>query len=376
MKRDTGYLIAAWLIAFGACTPEKKPDAEPGATTLKYATGFTVTQEGNLKRITITTPYPGAKEEITYLLVAQDESAPLSDANTQVIHVPIQSIVCTSTTHIPLLDYLDETNSLIGFPTTDYISSKKMRSRIDREEITDLGIDKGMNLELLYSLKPDLVMSYTMTGDLGQLNKLKELGIPVVVNAEYLETHPLGRAEWIKFMALFFNKEREADSVFNEIEREYLATQQRVAQAAQRPTVLSGIVYGDTWFMPGGKNYAARLLADAGTNYLWRETDSNSFLELSFESVYDKAKNADFWIGVGSFNSLAEIQAADSRYALFKPFQQGNVYTYNVRKGAKGGSEFLELGYLRPDWILKDLVKIAHPELLPDYELYFHAQLK
>ncbi|MBL7862748.1 MAG: ABC transporter substrate-binding protein [Cyclobacteriaceae bacterium] len=376
MKRDTGYLIAAWLIAFGACTPEKKPDAEPGATTLKYATGFTVTQEGNLKRITITTPYPGAKEEITYLLVAQDESAPLSDANTQVIHVPIQSIVCTSTTHIPLLDYLDETNSLIGFPTTDYISSKKMRSRIDREEITDLGIDKGMNLELLYSLKPDLVMSYTMTGDLGQLNKLKELGIPVVVNAEYLETHPLGRAEWIKFMALFFNKEREADSVFNEIEREYLATQQRVAQAAQRPTVLSGIVYGDTWFMPGGKNYAARLLADAGTNYLWRETDSNSFLELSFESVYDKAKNADFWIGVGSFNSLAEIQAADSRYALFKPFQQGSVYTYNVRKGAKGGSEFLELGYLRPDWILKDLVKIAHPELLPDYELYFHAQLK
>lgn len=376
MKRDTGYLIAAWLIAFGACTPEKKPDAEPGATTLKYATGFTVTQEGNLKRITITTPYPGAKEEITYLLVAQDESAPLSDANTQVIHVPIQSIVCTSTTHIPLLDYLDETNSLIGFPTTDYISSKKMRSRIDREEITDLGIDKGMNLELLYSLKPDLVMSYTMTGDLGQLNKLKELGIPVVVNAEYLETHPLGRAEWIKFIALFFNKEREADSVFNEIEREYLATQQRVAQAAQRPTVLSGIVYGDTWFMPGGKNYAARLLADAGTNYLWRETDSNSFLELSFESVYDKAKNADFWIGVGSFNSLAEIQAADSRYALFKPFQQGSVYTYNVRKGAKGGSEFLELGYLRPDWILKDLVKIAHPELLPDYELYFHAQLK
>lgn len=376
MKRETACLVAAWLIAFGACAPEKKQDAKPAATTLKYATGFIVTQETNLKRITISTPYPGAKEEFNYLLVPQGESAPVADANTQVIHVPIQNIVCTSTTHIPLLDYLNETTSLIGFPTTDYISSEKMRARIDRQEITDLGIDKGMNLELLYSLKPDLVMSYTMTGDLGQLNKLKELGIPVVVNAEYLETHPLGRAEWIKFMALFFNKEREADSVFNEIECEYLATQQRVAQATQQPTVLSGIVYGDTWFMPGGKNYAARLLADAGTNYLWRETDSNSFLELSFESVYDKAKNADFWIGVGSFNSLAEIQAADSRYALFKPFQQGNVYTYNARKGAKGGSEFLELGYLRPDWILKDLVKIAHPELLPEYELYFHAQLK
>lgn len=365
-----------FLVSLNACVPKSETSINSIATELKYATGFTLLREGNVVRVKVTQPYPGATEGYQYLLVPEGEPVPAHEMDLQVIRTPIKKIVCTSTTHIPLLDYLNETNSLIGFPTTDYISSEKMRARIDRQEVTDLGIDKGMNLELLYSLKPDLVMSYTMTGDLGQLNKLKELGIPVVVNAEYLETHPLGRAEWIKFMALFFNKEQEADSVFNEIEREYLATQQRVAKAAQQPSVLSGIVYGDTWFMPGGKNYAARLLADAGTNYLWRETDSNSFLELSFESVYDKAKNADIWIGVGSFNSLAEIQAADSRYTLFNPFQQGSVYTYNARKGAKGGSEFLELGYLRPDLILKDLVKIAHPELLPEYELYFHAQLK
>jgi iron complex transport system substrate-binding protein len=127
--------------------------------------------------------------------------------------------------------------------------------------------------------------------------------------------------------------------------------------------------------MPAGKNYAARLFSDAGMDYLWKDTESNGFLELSFESVYAKAKEADLWIGVGSFNSLQEIEATESRYGLFKPFLQKQVFSYDVRKGAKGGSEFLELGYLRPDLILKDLVKIAHPELLPDYELFFHKRL-
>ncbi len=251
-----------------------------------------------------------------------------------------------------------------------------MRKRIDEGKVKDLGIDKGMNLELLATLKPSMVMGYSMNYDLGQLKKIQELGFPIVVNAEYLEKHPLGRAEWIKFMALFFNKEKAADSVFRFIEEEYTRTNALVKGVAGRPSVMSGIVYGDTWFLPGGQNYAAKLLDDAACHYLWKEDRSNGFLELSFESVYEKAKEADLWIGVGSFRSLAEIKAAEERYTRFKPFKQGKVYTYNARQGAKGGSEFLELGYLRPDLILKDLVKIAHPELMPGYSLYFYGQLK
>ena len=290
--------------------------------------------------------------------------------------MPVKNIVCTSTTHIPLLDYINETDKLIGFPTTDYISSIKMRQRVDASLIKDLGIDKGMNLEALYSLKPSLVMGYTMGKDLGQLKKIQELKIPVVINAEYLEKHPLGRAEWIKFMALFFGKEKEADSVFNSIEKEYLSTEAIAKEVKIRPTVLSGILYGDAWFMPGGQNYAARLLYDAGCNYLWASDSTSGFLQVGFETVFTKAKQADLWIGVGSFKNLNEIKASEERYSLFKPFREKQVFTYNAREGAKGGSEFLELGYLRPDLILKDLVKIAHPDLLPDYKLYFHKRLE
>ncbi|MDL5046407.1 ABC transporter substrate-binding protein [Oscillatoria amoena NRMC-F 0135] len=353
-----------------------KPPVALNKNYLKYASGFTITNVEEAKLIEVLNPYPGATTAFRYLLVQRGKPAPLVDEGVQIIEVPIQTIVCTSTTHIPLLDYLNETHSLIGFTTLDYISSEKARKRIDEGRVQELGIDKGMDLERLALLKPDVVMAYTMTSDIGQFKKIQALGIHVVINAEYLEKHPLGRAEWIKLMALFYNKEQVADSIFSTIEQEYLRIQALAETETTKPTVLSGILYRDVWFLPGGQNYAARLLSDAGCRYLWGDDSSNDFLELSFESVYERAHNADLWIGVASFTSLPEMAASDRRYEQFKPFAEKQVYTYNVRKGAKGGSEFLEIGYLRPDIILKDLVRIAHPNLLPDHNLYFHAPLK
>jgi iron complex transport system substrate-binding protein len=377
MKATAIIFVVVLLIG---CQAEKKsPDVinvSALQTTLKYAQGFKVSMVDGYKLVEVTYPYQGATSGYRYLLVPQDQEIPNHEPDVKIIRTPLQSIVCTSTTHIPLLDYLDETESLIGFPTTDYISSEKMRERVDAGNVKELGKDSGLNMELLTMLKPGMVMGYTMSSDYGQFKKIEELGIPVVINAEYLEKHPLGRAEWIKFMALFFNKETKADSIFQIIEKSYFDMQKLAASAANKPTVLCGIVYGDAWFLPGGQNYAAKLMKDASCQYLWEEDSSQGFLELSFESIFDKANQADLWIGVGTFSTLKEIEAADHRYARFKAFQAKQVYTNVARKGAKGGSEFLELGYLRPDIILKDLVKIAHPELMPHDTLYFHKKLE
>jgi len=300
---------------------------------------------------------------------------PTHAADVTVVHTPVRSIVCTSTTHIPHLDYLGVSSKLVGFPTTDYISSEIMRQRIDAGLVKDLGVDHSMDSEALFALKPDVVMGYTMAPGLGSLKKIKDRGIPVVVNAEYLEPHPLGRAEWIKFTALFFGRQHQADSVFKIVEDEYLRGAGLVKNETVKPTVMCGILYGDTWFAPGGKNHAAQLLYDAGAQYVWQADASQGFLEISFESMYRQAGQADLWIGVGSFKSKSEMAAAESRYALFKPFQTGQVYTYDGRKGKKGGSEFLELGYLRPDIVLMDLVAIVHPGKLPGYTPYFHRKI-
>jgi iron complex transport system substrate-binding protein len=373
-------ILSFILLALHGCESKKVTQPEhvipPTTTSLHYAEGFRVSLQDGCKLVEVLYPYQGATAGYKYLLVPKEKEIPAHDADVKIIRTPLASVVCTSTTHIPLLDYLDETNTLVGFPTTDYISSEKVRKRIDEGKVQELGVDKGINLERLAVLKPDMLMGYAMSSDYGQFKKMEELGVPVVINAEYLEKHPLGRAEWIKFMAVFFNREKKADSIFQIIEENYLATQKLVGQATAQPSVVMGIVYGDAWFLPGGQNYASKMLKDAGCNYLWSDNPSQGYLELSFESVFEKANKADLWIGVGTYASLREIEDADHRYAKFKAFQQKKVYTYDARRGAKGGSEFMELGYLRPDIILNDLVKIAHPELLPDYTLYFHGKLE
>jgi iron complex transport system substrate-binding protein len=363
------------FIAAGCSRPTEQAVSVQASSSIKYAKGFTVRKEHNATWVTVTQPYQGATSGFEYLLIPKGSTAPQHAASTQVIEVPIETIVCTSTTHIPHLDYLGVSDKLTGFPTTDYISSETTRKIIDAGKVKDLGIDNGMNLEILYTLHPSMVMAYSMTADLGQLKKVQEMGTPVIINGEYMEADVLGRAEWIKFTALFFGKEKVADSVFNMIETEYNNTRSKITAVDKQPSVLLGTVYGDAWFMPGGRNYAANVLKDAGANYLWANDSTRGWLEISFESVYDKAKNADLWI-VGSFDTFEELKSADKRYALFKPFGAKQIYNYNARRGAKGGNDFLELGYMRPDIILKDLVKIAHPELLPEHQLYFHKKLE
>jgi iron complex transport system substrate-binding protein len=353
---------------------ESKEDL-PVVQSTEFAKGFTVKKLGVSTEVTLLEPYPNSTKSIKYLLVPKTEKIPTHAADVTVIRTPIESIVCTSTSHIALLDHLNALDLLVGFPSTDLISSVKARQRIDSGYVTDLGIDNAMNIESLVGLQPDLVMGYSIAGDMSKLDKIKSFGIPVVINAEYLENHPLGRAEWIKYMALFLGKEREADSIFTAIKNEYLNYQRIVENVKTKPTVISGILYGDTWFLPGGQNYGAKIFKDAGYHYLWDDDTSNGFLKLSFETVLSRGKDADYWIGVGNFKSRAEMKSSEGRYSLFQAFQRSSIYTYDARVGVTGGSEYLELGYSRPDIILKDLIKIAHPELLPGYELYFHKKL-
>ncbi|MEQ8243175.1 ABC transporter substrate-binding protein [Fulvivirga sp.] len=373
-------LLLILFIALISCdqtsSNERENSASDKVLELKYATGFAIEYFDGYKIVEVKRPYMNAKTSFKYILVSDESKVPTSLKNERIIQVPIKSIVCTSTTHIPLLDYLGETDKLIGFPTTDYISSEKMRARIDDGFVKDLGVDSDINLEELIALDPDMIMAYTIGGDYGQFNKMEQLGVPAILNAEYLEEHPLGRAEWLKFMAAFFDKETMADSVFNSIEERYNELLSLNKNTESKPTILSGVVYGDTWYMPGGKNYASTLMNDAGGDYLWASDSTSGFLELSFEAVYDKALDADYWIGVASFETLKAIEEADNRYSDFAAFKNKKVYTYNARKGAKGGSEFLELGYLRPDLILADLIKILYPNQLPEHELYFHKQLE
>ncbi|WP_187696492.1 ABC transporter substrate-binding protein [Xanthovirga aplysinae] len=355
---------------------EFEKDLFPNKVDITYAETFKVTYHKTYKEVEVTRPWKNAESGFKYWLVPKGMSVPRHDSKITVIEIPVERVVALSTTHLPMFDQLQQSASIVGFPHTDYISSPAIRKLVDEGKVTDLGPDGALNTELLLSVQPDMVMAYGMGNQTDQLDVIKKTGIPVVVNADYMEDNPLGRAEWIKFTALFFNKEKQAQKVFERIRSSYDSLRVLSQTAKNKPKVFSGTVYGDIWYTPGGKSWGAQFLQDAGADYLWKETEGKGSLELSFEAVYDLAHKADYWVGVGAFKSLKEMEAQESRYQMFKAFENQQVYNYNAKEGEKGGNTYLELGYARPDIVLADLIKVFHPELLPDYQPYFYQRLK
>jgi iron complex transport system substrate-binding protein len=239
----------------------------------------------------------------------------------------------------------------------------------------EVGSGPTVNIELLVDIGPDLIMTFGMGGEWDTHPKLEEAKLPYVINAEWNEQTPLGRAEWIKFMALFYNKEAKANEVFDFIVTEYKTLAEKAAASSDKPTVFTGAPYQGTWWVTGGGSYAARLLADAGAAYVWADDDSTGSLMLDIEKVFEKAGEAEYWLNTSYWNSLADAKAADERFTKFGAYQSGKVFNNNNRMGPGGGNEYFESSPAYPHRLLADLISIFHPDLLPDHEFYYYKKL-
>ncbi len=344
--------------------------------SITYAQGFEIEDFDTYKIVTINNPWPGATETYSYALAPKGSVIPDAKNVSAVIEVPLQSIVVTSTTHIPSLEMLQVEDKLVGFPNLDYISSEKTRALIDASAIKELGKNEDINTEVLIDLNPDAVVTFAVEGQNKTVATIQKTGIPVLYNADWTETHPLGKAEWIKFFGVLFGKEKEADSIFSDIEKNYNEAKELASKTTSKPTVLSGAMYKDIWYLPQGNSWAAQFINDANGEYLWANTEGTGSLSLNLESVLEKAQHADFWIGPSQFSSYTQMEEAHSVYSQFKAFEDKKVFSFTTKKGATGGILYYELAPNRPDLVLKDMIKILHPELLPDYELFFFAPLQ
>jgi len=375
-KQAIYFFLLGSIFSCSSSTPTEEAK-EVSPLPLTYAQGFTLAQGDGFKILEVLQAYPGEHKPFRYLVVEEAGKEPEQGDFDAVITLPIKTIVLTSTTQVPHLDLLDISGKMIGFPNTDLISSKSMRKLIDEGHVTDLGKGPVANVEIIVDLDPDLVLFSTLGENLEPYAIVKKAGIPFVLNGEYTEQDPLGRAEWIKFTGALTGKYQEAVTVFKEIEEEYLSLKKQAAAIAQEqpPSVISGIMYKDIWYAPAAENWGALFLKDAGADYVFKDRQGTGSLQLNYEYVLENALEADVWIGAADFPNLKAMREADHRYGRFKAFQSGEVYTYTLKRGATGGYEYFELGYMRPDIILKDLIKILHPEHLPEYEPYFYEKL-
>jgi iron complex transport system substrate-binding protein len=343
---------------------------------VRYAKGLEIYKYRGFSILKITNPWPNSEDSFTYILKEKKGLVPDSLKQFIVIPIPIKSIVVTSTTHIPALELLGVENTLVGFPNTDYISSVKTRKLIDAGKVREVGVNENLNTEVLIDMKPDVIVSFGLSNNNPTLDNLQKSGLKVLLNGDWTEQSPLGKAEWIKFFGALYGLDYKADTIFTQIEKEYNTTLALAQKATTKPSVLSGAMYQEQWYVPQGESWASLFLKDAQSNYLWAETKGTGSLAVSFESILEKAQNADFWIAPGDFSSLKQMSDSNPHYNQFTAFKNKKVYSYAVNKGAKGGILYFEWSPTRPDWVLKDLIKIFHPELLPNYKLFFFQKLE
>ncbi|MBQ8915746.1 MAG: ABC transporter substrate-binding protein [Alistipes sp.] len=343
----------------------------------QYASGFEIlaTPEGRSTLLRVHNPWQGAGDNCSELFIRRNQEPLPKGFTGAVLEKPAQRIVCLSSSYIAMLDALGAVERVVGVSGIDFISNAYIRTH--RAQIGDVGYDSNLNYELLVALDPDLVLLYGVSGASELEPKLRELAIPYLYIGEYLEQSPLGKAEWMVLMAELLDEREEGIRRFAPLPERYHALCDLVAAAPARPRVMLNTPYRDTWYMPSVDNYVVQLIHDAGGDYLYPENQSNSSVAIDLERAYLLCAEADIWLHQGTIRSLAELQQRFPRFADVPCIKRGQLYNNTLRTTEAGGNDFWESGVVRPDRILQDLIRILHPELLPQAEdLYYYKPLQ
>lgn len=378
-------VFAQSVAAPDGCIERFDPSVDyfPNKATIDYASHLDIDYFNHYKVITVSSPWMGASDVFSYALVQCGAPIPDGFSPEQIIQIPVQRVVSLSTTYLPHLVALDRVDTLVGVDSFLYINTQAVNDRVEAGLVAETGGSSSVNVEVMLDIEPDVVMTYgSGSPEYDAHPVLIEAGVPVVLSADWTETSPLGRAEWIKFTAAFFNAEAEAEAIFDAIVDDYQALVTLAASAQEKPLVLWGAysTWGEAWYISGGDSYAAQLLRDAGAIQVLGDDPAVvgqiGSVPFSFEVVYEAGLNADVWFAnVFGVDTIGALIAENERYGDLAAVQSGAVYNNDGRRNANGATDYFETGVTNPHLILADLIAILHPDLLPDHEVLFFRQL-
>ena len=346
-------------------------------SVLKYAHGFAIDYYDHYKVLKILNRAGDKMDTMKYVLLQEGNPVPAGYTGAQVITIPVKNLVVMSSMHVALAEFAGVGDRITGLGNFMYINSLPVRAGIKAGKISQVGLDGNINSELIITLHPGLFMTMSNPdASFGKYKTLIDAGVPVLPNAEWLETTPLGRAEWVKLMAALVNKEDVVNKKFDSVEQAYNELAKIGRQATTHPHLIIGMPFKGSWYMPAGESYMTRFFKDAGAGYQWMESKGTGSLPLNFEAVAPEALKAEFWLNLSGVDSKNDIAARDTRYEKFKSFQSNGIYNNTLRTNELGANDYWESGAVSPDVILADLIHIFHPELLPDHALFYYKQLK
>lgn len=394
MKIRTIITIALAAMILAACGNRKTADAThademelvdtANAVIPRYAEGFKVTYlKSEVRLVDVHDPQkdekPTEKSQHSHMpheyhlaLVAHGSDAEIPDGYTR-IEVPVKRVICMTSLQISNFTALGAHDFIVGVTGTKNLYNENILKRVSEGKAVKIGMEGNFDTEKVMAANPDLI--FISPFKRGGYDAIKETGITLVPHLGYKELDPLGQAEWIKYVAMFLGRESEANRVFEGIEKRYNEVKKLTKDVARRPTVFSGEMHGGNWFAIGGKNFLAKMFYDAGAQYILKDDKHSGGIPVDFERMYTLAADADYWRILNSFPgdfSYAALEASDARNVDFKAFKERHVIYCNMKKGP-----YYESTPVEPDVLLKDLVNVFHPELLPEgYQPKYYRLLK
>jgi iron complex transport system substrate-binding protein len=391
MKKNSSLLsflllvfIAVLLVSScGQRTPDKdagasgEKDTSSAKAVIRYAHGFRIDYYDHYKEVKILNRSGDRMDTLDYLLVREGNPVPPGHPGAQVITIPVRSLVVMSSMHIAQTDFVGIADRITGLGNGQYVNSLLVREGLRTGKVKQVGMDANINNELVITMHPGVLMAMSNPdAAFGQYKALIDAGVPVLPDAEWLETTPLGRAEWVKLVGALVNREDFVNKKFDSVEEAYRKLAATGSGAVVKPSVIIAMPYKGTWYVPAGESYMAQFLRDAGASYHWSDSKGTGSLALNFEAVAPEALTADYWLNVGYINSRNDIAAKDPRYATFHAFRTDAIYNYNNRVNDLGANDYWESGAVNPQLVLADLIHILHPGLLPDDSLVYYKQVK
>jgi len=363
--------ITGILLVLTGCSNRSTPGQESGeAYAFEYAQGLTVTRYNGYTKVDIKNPWDSTKLLRTYLLIPDSLAIPEKLPKGEVIRTPVKRIVAYASAHCGMLGIIGAEKQLVGVCESRYVNIDFVQEGIADGTLVDVGEAFSPSIEKIIDLEPDVIIA-TPIENMGY-GQVEKIGVPLIEATEYLENTPLGRAEWVRFFGLVCGREAQADSVFRQTVKRYNEMKVLTANVAERPTVLAEVPYPPVWYIPGGNSFMAHLFQDAGADYPWSDNRSAGSVASSIESVLERGVDADIW--VMKYNRPQDMRYTDlqnefdgaSRFAAFK---NKRIFAANT-----GRTPYYDEVPVYPDRVLRDLVWVFHPELLPeDYEpRYFY----
>ncbi len=337
-----------------------------------YAEGFEITRCKGYSTIAIADPWDTTKILQKYILV--EKGSPLPDNLPQgtIVRTPVENIIMYTTIHASIWEELDALEDVVGICEPEFLTSAKAIGFMEQGKIYDCGKASSPNVEKIMDIGGEVIIASPFEhGGYGQAEKL---GIPIIESADYMETHPLGRVEWLKVFGMLSGREEEADSLFMATQRRYNALKKIASGAQKRPKLMTERKYGSSWFIAGGASYMATMYEDAGADYIFRENKDTGSVPYAFENVYEIALDSDVWLlkyGSESPMTYDDLRSEYKPYEDFAPFKNRKIYTCNTV-----GTPYYEYISIHPDYILADFLHIFHPHLLPEHELICYKPME